>query len=77
MIQGKYVRRDKRSISTLLLKDFFTRHPDVVSLYCSKYRTNISDDDSDQERKEKFFQSLDRYNYKNEFHFPSLAPKKP
>lgn len=54
MISGKYTRKDMNKISTLIFKDFFDKNPQIVENYCKKYRTNISDDDSDQERKNNF-----------------------
>jgi hypothetical protein len=54
MISGKYTRKDMNKISTLIFKDFFEKNPTIVENYCKKYRTNISDDDSDQERKHNF-----------------------
>ena len=54
MISGKYTRKDMNKISTLIFKDFFEKNPQIVENYCKKYRTNISDDDSDQERKNNF-----------------------
>ena len=59
MISGKYTRKDMNQISTLIFKDFFAKRPEIVETYCKKYRTHISDDDSDQERRNNLRKNLD------------------
>lgn len=40
---GQDVHKNKSDLSSLVLKQFFEKNPDIVEKYCKKYRTDISD----------------------------------
>lgn len=47
-LHGKNPIKEQKVVSTLIFKDFFDRHPEIVEQYCKKYNSQVSDDESNK-----------------------------
>ncbi|KRX00136.1 hypothetical protein PPERSA_10635 [Pseudocohnilembus persalinus] len=81
LLTGKLQRKEKKYLSTLVLKGFFQKYPHIVEKYCKKYRTNISDASSDEENQQKkhaFYKGIEKqFEEKKQLDFPELYKKTP